>query len=289
MWMLKAVEFVPGYAQEICNSFIDYNRFNFIWHFLPFHSFCLSAAESEKKNKMRRMNIIVAVSSNFGIGYKNGLPWKLKKEFQYFTSTIKRLQDPQKMNAVVFARKTWESIPPNKRPMKGRVNVVVTTQKDYVAEGEDVYVVHSLEEALELLSSPPLADKVETIWNLGGATLYQEALEKKYVDKLYLTRIQKEFEADVFFPKYNEEDFVALKDAAVPEEVQEEDGVQWTCHVYQQKWAQHSFQRDHVSVIDLGFVLYRAVDVEFSNDIPKDAYVMSFLDVWGCLIFGMNI
>ncbi|XP_037082966.1 putative dihydrofolate reductase [Pollicipes pollicipes] len=184
---------------------------------------------------LRKMNLIVAVASNGGIGKNNDLPWKLTKEFRYFVNTTRRLEDASKKNAVVLGRKTWESIPPTMRPMKGKINVIVTSQKDFVAEGKDVYVVHSLQEAQELLSTPPLADTVETIWQVGGASLYQEAIEKKLVDKLYLTKIRKEYDADVFFPKYNEEDFVEISDPHVPEGVLEEDGVEWTHHVLQMK------------------------------------------------------
>ncbi|XP_043225628.1 putative dihydrofolate reductase isoform X2 [Amphibalanus amphitrite] len=156
---------------------------------------------------MRKMNIVAAMASNRGIGCNGDLPWRLKKEFKHFTSLIRRLDDPSKKNAVILGRKTWESVPATSRPIKGKINVIVTSQADYTASGEDVYVAHSLEEAMTLLSSPPLSDTVETVWNLGGSYIYKEAIDKKLVDKMYLTRIRKEFDADVFFPLYSDDDF----------------------------------------------------------------------------------
>ena len=42
----------------------------------------------------------------------------------------RRLKNPEKKNAVIFGRKTWESVPAANRPFKGKVNVIVTSQKD---------------------------------------------------------------------------------------------------------------------------------------------------------------
>ena len=65
------------------------------------------------------MAMIVAATSQNGIGCKGGLPWRLPREMRYFA-------DATAGSAVVMGRKTWEGIPLKFRPLKGRVNVVVS-------------------------------------------------------------------------------------------------------------------------------------------------------------------
>lgn len=72
------------------------------------------------------------------------LPWKLKKEMRYFAKMTKSTEDPTKKNAVIMGRKTYESIPSSFRPLKDRLNVVLTGQKEYNAGSEAVLVCHSL-------------------------------------------------------------------------------------------------------------------------------------------------
>ncbi|KAJ8611519.1 hypothetical protein MRB53_037926 [Persea americana] len=84
------------------------------------------------------LTLIVAATPTLGIGLRNALPWpQLKHEMAYFARVTKRLPPStsaqnqiattaQKTNTVIMGRKTWESIPPRFRPLKGRANVVVS-------------------------------------------------------------------------------------------------------------------------------------------------------------------
>jgi dihydrofolate reductase len=72
------------------------------------------------------MNIIAAVDKNFGIGKNNQLPWNLPKEYEHFVSLTTSTNEPGKLNAVIMGRKCWESIPEKFRPLKGRVNIVLS-------------------------------------------------------------------------------------------------------------------------------------------------------------------
>ena len=83
--------------------------------------------------------IHVAIAQNGVIGRENGLPWRL-------SSDMRRFKAETMGNAIVMGRKTWESFP--KRPLPGRLNIVVTRDKTFTAEGAEV--VHSLDEALSL-------------------------------------------------------------------------------------------------------------------------------------------
>nr|XP_014276536.1 dihydrofolate reductase-like isoform X2 [Halyomorpha halys] len=131
----------------------------------------LSLIMSQPTRKMK-FKLIAAVSENMGIGYKGGLPWRLKKEMQYFTDMTSRTINPDKRNAVVMGRKTWESIPPKYKPLPNRKNVIIsTTMKD--SSYEDVPVFRSLDEAVDGLSKPPLLDVIEDVWIIGGSMLYE--------------------------------------------------------------------------------------------------------------------
>ena len=85
------------------------------------------------------MNIIVAVDKNWAIGYQNKLLNSIPEDMKFFRETTTG-------KVVVMGRKTLESFP-NGRPLKNRVNIVITNQKDYQVPG--AIVLHSVEEALD--------------------------------------------------------------------------------------------------------------------------------------------
>src|SRR3954463_1699882 len=109
---------------------------------------------------MSMLSIIVALSENNVIGRDNGLPWKLSAD-------LKRLKSLTMGHHIIMGRRTWESLG---RPLPGRENVVITRDKNFVAEGATV--VHSLEEALKISYSD------NEIFIFGGGKVFQEALPK---------------------------------------------------------------------------------------------------------------
>ncbi|EPB69647.1 putative dihydrofolate reductase [Ancylostoma ceylanicum] len=72
------------------------------------------------------MGLIVAVDSKFGIGKNGTIPWTLRKDMNFFVKHTSTTEDPAKMNAVIMGRKCWESIPEKFRPLKNRLNVVIS-------------------------------------------------------------------------------------------------------------------------------------------------------------------
>jgi dihydrofolate reductase len=131
--------------------------------------------------------MIVAMAENRVIGRDNQLPWHLPNDLKYFKATT--MGKP-----IVMGRKTYESIG---RPLPGRVNIVVTTNRAFMADG--VKVVHGVDEALSLAGS--IADKagVDEIMVIGGAQLYADLLPK--VERLYLTLVHAEVAGDALFPE----------------------------------------------------------------------------------------
>lgn len=172
-----------------------------------------------------RVNLIVAVSENMGIGSKGQLPWKLKKELQYFGSMTRRISTPGKRNAVIMGRRTWESIPDKYRPLSERLNVVLTSQPLKVPEGVNV-------ERTLISAISNLGEDVENAWIVGGSSVYQEALEKEFCERLYVTRIFRSYDCDVFFPSIGPQ-YVLTIDPDVPDEVQTEEGISYKFEVYQ--------------------------------------------------------
>ena len=94
-----------------------------------------------------------------------------------------------------MGRKTWESIPPRFRPLKGRTNIVISRS----AASESVsgaMVASSIEDALRLLP----AEEGGKAFVIGGAQIYREALQKRLAQRILLTRVLSDFECDTFFP-----------------------------------------------------------------------------------------
>lgn len=180
----------------------------------------ISSATSTMSPKS--LTLVLAATPSLGIGRAGGLPWpQLRKEMGYFARVTSRVspvsrsegdaagapaQKKQRMNAVVMGRKTWESIPQRFRPLKGRVNIVVTRSveafKQQLAEGgkeEGPIVVGNVGEALECLHGDEVGVKVDRVMVIGGASIYEQALRLKEARHVLLTKIHQEYECDTFF------------------------------------------------------------------------------------------
>jgi len=177
------------------------------------------------------MNVIVAVSENMGIGINGDLPWKLKKEMAYFRRMTTCTNDSSKQNAVIMGRKTWDSIPTKHRPLAGRINIVLSRQN--LMLGQNVVVCNSLDNALQRLQESPLGGTIESAWIIGGSSVYKDALASPHCFRIYLTKILKTFECDTFLPEVPLDSFKIVRDPNVPEEMQEEDGLEYQYHVYE--------------------------------------------------------
>ena len=132
------------------------------------------------------ISIIVATDDKRGIGRGNELMWKIPEE-------LKRFREITTGHSIIMGRKTHESIG---RILPNRTNIIITRDSEYEVEGAKV--VHSLEEAIDLAKSEP---GNEEIFIIGGGQIYEQALDT--VDKLYITRVEGDFNADTFFPDYS--------------------------------------------------------------------------------------
>uniref|UniRef100_A0A0P4WIY8 dihydrofolate reductase n=1 Tax=Scylla olivacea TaxID=85551 RepID=A0A0P4WIY8_SCYOL len=179
-----------------------------------------------------RLNIIVAVSENYGIGKGGELPWKLREEMKHFARMTKSVNSPGKQNMVLMGRKTWESIPHKFRPLPGRLNGVLSSQiKEQQDSCDKVIFCQNFEDALKAAFSQ--SSEVETVWVIGGHSLYKMALQSEHLHRIYLTKIMKEFECDVFFPSFDINHFKLVEDPSVSSELQQEGDIQYKYEVYE--------------------------------------------------------
>ncbi len=132
-----------------------------------------------------KLHLIFARAANGVIGHNNTLPWRLPEDMAHFKRTT--LGCP-----VIMGRKTWDSLPPKFRPLPGRLNVVVTRQPDWQAEG--ALCAHSLPAAMALC--PANSDA----WVIGGAEIYAQALP--LASTAVVTEIDTDFEGDAFAPEF---------------------------------------------------------------------------------------
>lgn len=112
---------------------------------------------------------------------------------KYFMQTTKE-------HYVIMGRKNYQSIPEKFRPLPNRVNIVVTRQSNFTAQG--CQVMHSLSEAIEFAR----LGKQEEVFLIGGSEIYKEGI--RIADRMYLTEIKGHIEGDVFFPQFNPEEWI---------------------------------------------------------------------------------
>ena len=129
------------------------------------------------------VSLIVAMAQNGVIGRENTLPWKLPADLKRFRAFT--LGKP-----ILIGRKTFESIG---RPLPDRVNLVLTRDRAWVADG--VIVVHSLEEALMQARS------CEELVAIGGAEIYRMLLP--FARRIYLTHVHADVPGDTYFPDFD--------------------------------------------------------------------------------------
>lgn len=135
------------------------------------------------------MNLIVNVDKNWAIGLGNKLLVRIPQDMKYFRTMTTG-------HVVVMGRKTLESFPESK-PLKDRVNIVLTTDPDYQAAG--AVIVHSVEELKAELENYPS----EEIFVIGGGQIYRQLLP--FCDKAYVTKVDRAFDADTYFPNLDED------------------------------------------------------------------------------------
>ena len=164
---------------------------------------------------MARIKIIVAVSENGVIGIDDDLPWHIPTDLKHFKSTTED-------NIVIMGRKCWESIPDKFRPFKNRLNIVLTKNKNYKADGALVY------NDLNLAINDHLLDDRD-IFIIGGSKIYEQSFP--LADTLYLTKIKGDVKGDTFLKGYNKKDWKLINKS----ESFKENGFEFSFEKYKSK------------------------------------------------------
>ena len=133
------------------------------------------------------MNLKVSVDKNWGIGKDNKLLISLKEDMNFF-------REKTKGTVVIMGQNTLRSFP-NGKPLKNRDNIVLSLDKNYV--NDEVVVARSIPEAIKKAK-----EYNKEIFVIGGASIYKQML--KFCDVAYITKIDRTFDADTFFPNLDE-------------------------------------------------------------------------------------
>ena len=155
-----------------------------------------------------KLSIIAAIGKNRELGKDNKLIWHIKEDLQRFKALTSG-------HPIIMGRKTWESLPI--KPLPNRYNIVITSSANYQADG--AVVCNSIEEGIKRakrhsgeveastdsrIDSGQARMTKNEVFVIGGGQIYEQAIKKGLVDKLYLTLVDGSFDADTFFPDYSD-------------------------------------------------------------------------------------
>ena len=147
------------------------------------------------------ISLVVARGRNGVIGRDGDLPWRLRSDLQRFKAiTIGK--------PCLMGRKTWESLP--LRPLPGRLNLVLTRDQSYEAEGmaKGALVCATLDEAIEIARETAEEENVDEICIIGGTALFEAALPR--ARRLYVTEVDAAPEGDARFPDFDPADWTEV-------------------------------------------------------------------------------
>ncbi|MEI7489777.1 MAG: dihydrofolate reductase [Bacteroidota bacterium] len=141
------------------------------------------------------LSIIVAIAENLAIGKDNDLLWHIPED-------LKRFKQITLGHTIIMGKKTFYSLP--RRPLPNRKSLVITDIPGEIIEG--CIMAYSIEDAVAK------CNKEEENFIIGGASVYRQFLP--LAKRLYLTRVRKPFDGDVFFPEidYSQWNLVSKED-----------------------------------------------------------------------------
>ena len=160
------------------------------------------------------ISIIVAIAENNAIGKNNELLWHISRD-------LKRFKGLTNGHYVVMGKKTYFSLP--RRPLPNRTNMVIT---DVPGEQiDDCLMAYSIGDAINKM------DTENENFIIGGGSISRQFLP--HTDKLYITRVHKDFEADTFFPEVSLDIWKLLEKEDVTDDPQND--FDYTFEIYTRK------------------------------------------------------
>jgi dihydrofolate reductase len=148
-------------------------------------------------NTMKTLSLIIAVDNENGIWKDNQLIWHIPEDMKFFKHLTTHTIHQSKQNAVIMGRKTWESLPTGFRPLPWRCNIVLSSWFSVQQEIEkDVLWFPDFSSLYAYLSKN---EKIESLFIIWWAQLYNTAVNMPNLKKAYITRVYDKFHCDVFF------------------------------------------------------------------------------------------
>ena len=132
-----------------------------------------------------KISIIVAMAKNRAIGKGGDLIWHLSNDLKHFKEVTSG-------HTVIMGYKTYASLP-GQKPLPKRRNIIISSHLTEAPEGFEL--AHSIVDAMKMVFNE------EEVFIIGGGMIYEQFLP--IADKLYLTKIDKNFDADTYFPIIN--------------------------------------------------------------------------------------
>lgn len=162
----------------------------------------------------KQISIIVAIAKNYAIGKNNQLLWHISEDMRWFKKITSG-------HTVIMGKNTYYSLP--LRPLPKRRNIVISDVKGEKIEGCEM--AYSLQEAIDL------ADPDKENFIIGGASIYRQYFN--IVQKLYITWVNSDFEADVFFPEIDMKDWNL--EITAPQLESHPEGLKYDFRIYTRK------------------------------------------------------
>jgi dihydrofolate reductase len=162
----------------------------------------------------KQLSIIVAVAKNYAIGKNNQLLWHISEDLKWFKKNTAG-------HTVIMGKNTYYSLP--FRPLPKRRNIVITDVPGEIIEGCEM--AYSINEAIQL------ADADSENFIMGGASIYRQFFNIS--QKLYITWVDSDFEADTFFPEITNTDWQLSE--TLPQQEPHPLGLTYTFNIYNRK------------------------------------------------------
>lgn len=172
-----------------------------------------------------RIKLIACINKVNALGKNNELLYHIKSDLANF----KRLTLNE---VIIMGRNTYESLP--KKPLPNRTSIIISHNMEYqptVGNSDSVFVADSIESAISIAETLDC----ESIWVIGGASIYEQFIARKLVDEIYLTVVDDELEGDVFFPYIDENQFTLRYKSNPIIEGDEDSSVSHSFQIYERK------------------------------------------------------
>ena len=171
------------------------------------------------------LNIIASLDNTRCIGFNNELVYDIHEDKKYFSNVTKGMEYVKGLlNIVVMGKNTWNSLPKNYRPLKDRINIIISNELYNSIDEENTFVYRNFEDFYKNVitagNQTCFKDNknnekhiVNEIFIIGGSKLYNHVIKEYQINKLYLTEIvdktkdKKTLDSKVYFPEIKIDDY----------------------------------------------------------------------------------